>query len=141
MTSEKAKKITPWISIGLGLLLLISAYLISGRHNRQIREIIETDGVYTIGTITHISNKYATITFEFEHEGRTIIGNVHNDQYFEYAVIDRQYVVRYVPEKITERDITDYAIIYINVPIPQDYIIDQIIKSLAKQDSTIVKQL
>ena len=139
MTSEKAKKITPWISIGLGLLLLISAYLISGRHNRQIREIIETDGVYTIGTITHISNKYATITFEFEHEGRTIIGNVHNDQYFEYAVIDRQYVVRYVPDKLTDKTTTNYARIYLDVPIPQDYIIDQIIKSLAKRDSTIVE--
>ena len=78
-----------------------------------------------------------SLVFEFDHEGRTIVGSIRNDKYFNQAVIGKKYVVRYVPEKITEKTFTDYAKIYIDIPVLQEHIDGQDIQDYAARDSTI----
>ena len=124
-------------------IFLIGA-LVYGIHNRHINEIIDNEGVYGIGTVINEgivggNHSYTLIQFEFYHEGRRYVGISQDNELFGLAVEMRQYVVRYVPDKLTDKTTTNYARIYLDVPIPQDYIIDQIINSLAKRDSTIVE--
>lgn len=138
----KKDKIELIICLALAALLILIGYLTFGKHYRQVNDAIENDGIYTIGTVTHLSkikgkNNYTTIRFEFEHDGRIIKGSARNGKYFNEAIVGKQYAVRYVPDMITQKSFTDYAKIYINVPIPQEFIIEQIIQYLSERDSTI----
>lgn len=113
--------IITWVSPSI--LLLIGLFLYA-RYFRQVNASLDSDGVFTIGTVTNLGkvrgqNNYTTIYFEFYHEGRRHVGSNRNDVFFKYAVEGKQYYVKYVPEKLTEKIPTDYARIYIDLPVTQ----------------------
>lgn len=132
--------IITWFSLMIPLLIGLFLY---ARYYRQVNASLDSDGVFTIGTVTKLGkvrgqNNYTTIYFEFYHEGRRHVGNNRNDVFFKYAVEGKQYYVKYVPEKLTERIPTSYARIYIDFPVTQDYYDEQqeaYIQYLKQRDS------
>lgn len=113
--------IITWFSLLIPLLIGLFLY---ARYFRQVNTVIDSDGIFTTGTVTHLGrvrgkNNYTTIYFEFYHEGRRHVGSNRNDVFFKYAVEGKQYFVKYVPDKLTEKPPTDYARIYIDLPVSQ----------------------
>lgn len=113
--------IITWFSLMIPLLIGLFLY---ARYFRQVNTVIDSDGIFTVGTVTNLvvmkgKASHTELYFEFYHEGRKHIGSNWNDKFFEYAVEGKQYYVKYVPDKLTEKVPTDYARIYIDLPVSQ----------------------
>jgi hypothetical protein len=108
------------IAIGFPLLWAI------GKMNQQQKDLIETAGIETVGTVVQKSfgadntGRQYFLKFDFFFEDTLVLGYIqfNNSYYFDKAIIGMKYKVRYIkdnPHKLKNSEI------YIDLPILEEF--------------------